>query len=158
MVIKRRQSEPIKLACVRHIGPYQAIGAKFAQLGGWTAQNNLPIDVSYGLYHDDLETTTPTELRSDAAVPWPGRPELPTAENPADGEMHLSTLPGGEYAVTLHTGPYDRLSAAWGDFMRALAEQGYQMAPGVCFEKYLNECQVVGMDRAETELWVPIQA
>ena len=54
------------------------------------------------------------------------------------GPIHGGTLPGGLVASTIHTGPYDQLSAAHQALAAWIKEQGYTSA-GVPWEVYWTD-------------------
>ncbi len=60
--------------------------------------------------------------------------------SPATGEDEVlaDTLPGGLVAVTMHEGPYDKLSEAHGAIQQWVEEQGFQAA-GAPWESYVND-------------------
>jgi AraC family transcriptional regulator len=103
-----KRLEPMRVAYVRHVGPYDQVGAAWGKLMMWAGPKGLlgPHTVSLGISHDDPEITPPDRLRYDAAIVVP--PSTAGA-----GEVAIQELPGGEYAVAIHRGPYDRLSQTY---------------------------------------------
>ncbi len=74
--------------------------------------------------------------------------------DPSD-EITVTTLPGGRMATTTHVGPYDGSGAAYAALGEWITEHGHHVV-GPPREYYLNDPQVVGMDKAETEIEFPI--
>ena len=62
----------------------------------------------------------------------------PSGSDPGDGDVHADTLPGGDAAVTLHVGPYDRLGEAYTALERWMEENGAEPA-GEPWESYLTD-------------------
>jgi AraC family transcriptional regulator len=62
--------------------------------------------------------------------------EWPTGES--KGEVLAENLPGGPAAVTIHSGPYDQLPAAYGALEEWIAANGFHPA-GAPWEAYLND-------------------
>ncbi|HET6713844.1 MAG TPA: GyrI-like domain-containing protein [Actinomycetota bacterium] len=81
---------------------------------------------------------------------------MPVADrfDPPEG-VEVTTLRGGTMAATVHTGPYDASGAAYEALNEWIDEHGRQIV-GPPREHYLNDPHVVGMDRAETEIEVPL--
>jgi AraC family transcriptional regulator len=65
-----RSLAPIRVAAVRHIGPYMEVGRSFDILMSWARARQLlrPGARSLGLYYDDPAAVAPTALRSDACL------------------------------------------------------------------------------------------
>ena len=53
------------------------------------------------------------------------------------GEVVPSTLPGGEWASTMHVGPYDKVGPAWDELQRYLAAKHREPA-GPGYEFYFD--------------------
>lgn len=145
--------------CMRHIGAYPSIGASFEKLYEWIQTHSITPGLALAIYHDEPGLTPEAELRSDAAIVIQDRPavELKT-DNLVAGDVHILEIPAATYAVVTHRGSYDQLARVWQDMMRTMADQGLQMAPGFCFEKYLNDCTQVPEDQLLTEICEPIVA
>ncbi len=90
----------MRIAGIRHIGPYQNIGHAFGGLGRILGGKPPAGAQMIALYHDDPAITPPDQLRSDAAITLPAGAPIP------DGliEQHI---PAGRYAVTTHKGSYE---------------------------------------------------
>jgi effector-binding domain-containing protein len=54
------------------------------------------------------------------------------------GDVFAETLPGGPAAVTIHSGPYDQLHAAYPALEEWIVANGFQPA-GAPWEAYLND-------------------
>ena len=107
----------IHLAFIRHTGPYETVPQQlFDTLAEWALRHEVPGPWMWlGIGHDAPATTAPEKLRFDAALVVPG----PFA--PVDRIGH-QVLPGGDFAVTKHSGPLNTLPAAYATILpRVLA-------------------------------------
>lgn len=55
-----------------------------------------------------------------------------------NAEIKASTLPAGNYAMTVHQGPYGKIRSAYNALAKKVKEEGFQ-ATGVSYEYYLND-------------------
>ncbi|HEY7390536.1 MAG TPA: GyrI-like domain-containing protein [Bryobacteraceae bacterium] len=60
------------------------------------------------------------------------------AASEREGEVLVETLPGGPAAVTIHSGPYDQLPAAYAALEEWIAANGLHPT-GAPWEAYLND-------------------
>lgn len=143
----------LRVATVRHLGPYNQISEAFARLGAIAGKAGLfgPEAAMIAIYYDDPETTSSADLRSDAGIVVSSQMQLP----PEVAEQHI---PGGRYAVTTHVGAYDRLGDTWTRLMgQWLPRSGHRMRDGgLSFEIYRNTPATAPPDKLETDLYVPL--
>jgi AraC family transcriptional regulator len=154
MNVEIKNMPAIRVAAVRHVGPYHRISEAFARLGALAGGAGLlePKPTMLALYYDDPETTPEAELKSDAAISVPETAKLP------DG-LDEHRLPAGRYACTLHVGAYEGLGDSWSRFMgQWLPQSGERMAQGTSFEIYLNNPTEVATAELKTELYIPLAA
>ena len=152
MTVEIKHMPAMRLATVRHIGPYNRISEAFGRLGDIAGRaglfNGKPTMLA--VYHDDPEATPEPELRSDAAVVVPDSATIP------DG-MSERHLPAGRYACTLHIDPYEHLGDAWGRFMgQWLPQSGERCQNGDSYEIYINNPMDVPKHELRTELYIPL--
>jgi AraC family transcriptional regulator len=144
----------IRVATVRHTGPYPKIGEAFERLGAIAGPAGLlqrPATAMVAIYHDDPESTPAAELRSDAGVTVPSGVSLP----PGLDEMWL---PAGRYARTTHIGPYTELPAAWSRLLgRWLPVSGEELGPSASYELYRNDPSTAPPQDLRTELYAPLR-
>ena len=154
MKVEIRQLEPMRVAFLRHTGPYDQVGGTWERLIDWSGAECLfgPDTRYFGLCYDDPEITSPEHLRYDACV------SVDESVQPA-GEIGVQRLPGGKYAVTLHEGPYNRLGETYAAlFGRWFVDQPWQPGPAPCLEFYLNDPDSTEADELLTEIWVALSA
>lgn len=143
----------MRLAAMRHVGPYDQIGPTFGRLWAWVGRHQVPAQGSVAIYHDNPEITPAAELRSDAGV------VLPAGYEPPGDEVQVVEVPAGSYAVYRHEGPYDQLGSAWTRFMGEwLPGSDYEITDGVCFELYVSDPSTTPPDRLITDLYEPVRA
>jgi len=105
MNVRIERLEPLRVAFVRHVGPYHGVHQAWEKVCARLGKEGLLGAESrfIGVCYDDPEVTAPEKTRYDACVTVDG-------DFTAHGEVGVQTLPGGEYAVVTHCGPYEQLS------------------------------------------------
>jgi AraC family transcriptional regulator len=154
MNVELKTMNELRLATLRHIGPYNRISEAFARLGDVVGPAGLigPESQMLALYHDDPETTPLAELRSDAAISVPEGRAIPET-------LVEQRLPDGLYACVTHVGSYEGLPDAWNRFLGEwLPASGHRMKDGVSFEIYRNTPENAAKDALVTELYAPLDA
>lgn len=144
----------LRLGALRHLGPYNQIGAAFEKLGAIAGGSGLfgPEAAMLAIYHDDPDSVEPAKLRSDACIVVSQDKALPDSLT----EAHL---PAGTYAKTVHVGAYEGLTAAWGELMgQWLPASEHRLGTGPSFEIYRNAPGQVPDSELITELYIPIGA
>jgi AraC family transcriptional regulator len=153
MNVDLKQMPELRLAAVRHVGPYNRIVEAFQCLGEIAASAGLighPGAEMLALYHDDPEATPIDQLHSDAAITVPNNLALPS------GVTEIR-VPAGRYACTTHVGPYTGLGDAWAQFMGSwLPQSGHRVGNGPSFEIYRNTPAQTPPEELRTELYLPI--
>jgi AraC family transcriptional regulator len=143
----------LRVGTVRHVGPYMQISEAFARLGDIAAPARLfeqPAAMMVALFHDDPDTTPPDQLRSDAAVVVANEVSLPEG-------LTEQRIPAGEYASTIHVGPYEQLGDSWARFMGEwLPASGRRLGPGVSYEVYHNTPMDTPKEKLRTEIRIPL--
>lgn len=153
MQVEITEMPALRVASVRHIGPYNQISKAFEQLGQLAGPAGLitaPEAAMVGLYYDDPESVPPDQLRSDA-----GLVVSPEATLPAGlGEQQLAA---GRYARTIHRGSYEQLGDTWARFLGEwLPSSGNRLAAGASFELYRNTPMDLPQDQLVTEIYAPL--
>jgi AraC family transcriptional regulator len=96
------QLPPLRVAFVRHVGPYEAVAGVFERLTAWCRDAGIEPAPLIGVAHDDPDVSA-NHVRFDACVPV--GPEVTGA-----GDVGIQSLPGGEHASVTHHGPFDQLA------------------------------------------------
>ncbi|QAZ67946.1 AraC family transcriptional regulator [Solidesulfovibrio carbinolicus] len=142
----------MKVACVRHVGPYDqcepawtALCAKAGSLGLFGPDTKF-----IGIGHDDPQITPPEKIRYDACMTVPdsftGTPDLPVA-----------TIGGRDYASAVVKGPYTNLAPAYAWLCGVWGPDcGREFAMEPSMEIYLNDPKTTPPDQLLTEILVPI--
>jgi AraC family transcriptional regulator len=152
MNVKLEQMPELRVATVRHVGPYDRISEAFQRLGAIVGPAGLLQKGSamIAIYHDDPEATPVDALRSDAGVTVPEGSPLP------DGIVE-QRLPAGRYARTTHVGPYTQLGGAWSRFMGEwLPKSGERLGSGASYEVYRNNPTNAPPEALRTDLFLPL--
>jgi AraC family transcriptional regulator len=154
MKVKIEHKAAIRVAFMRHVGPYAEVGATWDKLlpvlgkEGWLGGNSLFI----GICHDDPEVTPQEKIRYDACV------SVAESFEPT-GEIGVQVIPGGDYAVTTHFGPYQKLGEAYTRLLgQWLPRSGRELRSAPCFEVYLNDPQSTEPEDLLTDLYAPLQS
>lgn len=142
-----------RVAFMRHTGPYDQVGATWGRLCGWAGPRGLlgPQTVFLALCHDDPEVTPPDRIRYDACLTV-GDDFQP------QGDIGVQTIPEGDYAMTVHEGPYETLkntyAALCGQWLPT-ANRELRAAPSI--EVYLNDPNATPPQDLRTEVHVPLE-
>jgi len=150
--VQIRTLPPLRLAGLRHTGPYMDIGPVFDRLFAWAGPRGLlgPATRSFGIYYDDPAAVPAAKLRSDACIAL----EEALAES---GEVKPIALAGGRHAVILHVGPYAELEGAYRWLYATwLPQSGMEAGDRPCFEEYLNDPRAVPPAALRTEVFLPL--
>ncbi|MDB4892305.1 MAG: Transcriptional regulator, AraC family [Gemmatimonadetes bacterium] len=154
MDVEIKNLPALRVAAVRHIGPYLQINEAFERLGQIAGRAGLiqpPDTEMVALFYDDPDSTPADQLRSDAGITVPPNATLPAGLT----EHHV---PAGAYASTVHVGPYEQLGDAWARLMGEwLPSSGRRIngdAPS--YEVYLNTPMTVPKNELRTEIRIPL--
>lgn len=155
MEVELKHRPEVRVAAVRHTGPYNQIVEAFGRLDSIVRSAGL---VNSGtqliaMYYDDPEATPTDQLRSDAAVSVPADVKLPSG-------VSEQRVPAGLYACAIHVGPYERLGDSWARLMGEwLPSSGHRLGDGVSYEVYLNNPMTEpDKEKLRTEMCLPITA
>jgi AraC family transcriptional regulator len=155
MKVEIRSYPELRVGTVRHIGPYMQISEAFERLGAIAGPARLferPGAMMVALYHDDPESTPVDQLRSDAGVVV--SPDVPLPEGLAE-----QRIAAGDYASTVHVGPYEQLGDAWARFMGEwLPSSGRRLGSGVSYEVYVNNPMTAPKEKLITEMRIPLES
>lgn len=148
----KKMSE-MRVAFVRHVGPYHEVGPAWGQLCAWVGRRGLfgPKTMLLGLCHDDPAVTPPERIRYDACIVVGDRVQ-------AEGDVGIQTIPAGDYATTIHRGPYDRLAQTYARLCGEwIPQQGREMRSAPSLEIYQNDPNKTPPEQLLTEVCVPLE-
>jgi len=152
MQVDYRDMPALRVAGVRHHGPYHQIAEAFARLGQVAAEAGLQDapGTMLAVYHDDPAVVPVAELRSEAGLVVGDGTAVPP------GLVEL-TLPAGRYAVTTHVGPYQFLGEAWAQLRQQVREAGQRPVQDQAgYEIYRNTPETAPEAQLVTELYLPV--
>ena len=158
MQVEIKQTPARRLAAMRHIGSYHDIGPVFERLYGWAAASGpLGADTeAIGVYYDDPRAQAPETLRSDACMTCG-----PAFTGDEAAGVRVIELDGGDCAVSVFKGPYQRLDEAY-QWLYAnwlpteLPKLGREPAERPVYEVYLNDPQSTAPEELLTAIHVPL--
>ncbi len=145
--------DPIRVAFMRHVGPYNEVGETWQKLCGWAGPRGLlgPQMKMLGLCHDDPDVTLPEKIRYDACLVVGDNVE------PA-GDVGVQEIAGGEYAKALHVGPYEKLGETYAALCgQWMPQSGRTPRSSPSFEVYLNNPQTTPPEQLRTEVYMPVE-
>jgi AraC family transcriptional regulator len=145
--------QPLRIAFMRHVGPYREVGPTFERMIAWAGQHGLfgPDTKVLTVTWDDPEVTPPEKIRCDCAVTVGDdfRPE---------GEVGVQTLEGGAYAVVTHRGPYEGIGTLWNWlFGTWLPSSGRELRHAPPFEISLNSPMNTPPEELLSDIYVPLE-
>ena len=153
MDVKIKPMPSLRVAFMRHVGPYSTVGAtwdKFLPVLG--KDGRLGGDcMMIGMCHDDPGVTPPERIRYDACV---------TVDESfvPEGDIGVQVIAGGDYAMTTHFGPYQKLGETYSQlFGQWLPRSRRELRSAPSFEVYLNDPQTTDPEDLLTDIYVPLK-
>ncbi len=147
--------EPLRVASIRHVGPFTELKGAFEKVCGWAGAKSLwgPNTRVLGVFHDDPKMTAASELRSDAAITVDESVEADAASG-----ITITEVAGGTYAIGVHKGPYETLEKAYGWIYGTwLATASVDALPEASYEVYLNDAASVPKEELLTAIHIPVR-
>jgi AraC family transcriptional regulator len=136
----------LRVAGIRHIGPYHEIGRAFGRLGGLVGAPPKGAQM-IAVFHDDPDATPADRLRSDAALTLP-------AGSPTPNGLIEQRIPAGRYARVVHKGPYEELPKVWAQLKKEWAPANGHHATQPGYEVYLNDPMKTAKQELLTEIFL----
>ena len=153
MNVKIERLEPMRVAFARHVGPYNEVGKAWEKVCEKLGREGLlgPNCRFIGLCYDDPEVTAPEKIRYDACV-------TVGDDFNAEGDVGVQTLPGGEFAVVTHEGPYEGLSQTYAAlFGQWLPSSGRELRSEPSLEFYFNDPDGTDPEDLLTDIYAPLE-
>ena len=145
---------PIRVAILRHTGPYDGIGPVFDRLWAWVEANQVEVQRTIGIYYDNPDFVPAAQLRSAACVEVRGAYQ---AGDTGGLPITVEEIPGGTYATSRHVGSYDELAKVWTDLTNYVEKTlGRTIGDGPAFEVYVNDAFETPENQLITELYMPV--
>jgi len=154
MKVEIEYREPTRAAFMRHVGPYGDVGATWEKFLPLLGKEGLLGGgaLLIGICHDDPEVTPQDKIRYDACVSVDDT-FLPF------GEVGVQVIPGGDYAVTTHFGPYNKLGETYTRLVgQWLPRSGRELRTTPCFEIYLNDPEGTDPEDLLTDIYAPLES
>ena len=125
--------EPMRVAFVRHLGPYEQCGQAWAKLAAWAGPRGLltPQTVCVGLAYDDPDITPEDKVRYDACLGVADDVE-------GAGEVGIQRIDGGPCAMLTHRGSYETLPESIEKLYSWLSRSGREPGPQPLLLFYRN--------------------
>ncbi len=153
MNVSIKRLRPMRVAFMRHIGPYNEVGQIWEKFTMFLGKEGLiGGDTQFvGICHDDPAVTPPAKVRYDACVTVDG-------EFQPQGEIGVQVVPGGDYAVMTHFGPYQELGRSYATLLgQWLPRSNRKLRATPCFEVYLNSPENTAPEDLVTDLYAPLE-
>jgi AraC family transcriptional regulator len=153
MEVRIEHVEPLRVAFVRHVSPYNEVEAAWERLCTRLGKDGLlgPGTKFIGICYDDPEVTPPEKIRYEACV---------TVDNDfeAEDEVGVQTIGGGEYVVTTHVGPYNTLGQTYAQLLgQWLPRSGRELRSEPSLEFYLNAPESTDPEDLITDIYAPLE-
>lgn len=153
MDVEIKKIAPMRVAFVRHVGPYDEVGAAWDKLTTYLGKEGLLGSQSQfiGICYDDPDVTAPEKIRYDACITIDEQ-FIPTED------IAVQTIGGGEYAVTTHFGPYNKLGETYSKlFGQWLVQSGREFHSKPCMEFYFNDPDTTEPEDLLTDICLPLK-
>ena len=150
--VRLENCKPIRVAFVRHVGPYRECATAWEKLCKFAAEQGLlsPNTQCLGISYDDPEITEPENLRYDACISV-------YETFAATGEIGVQEIHGGMYAIVTHRGPYEKLEETYRQFYREwVPTSGRELRSDPCLEVYQNDPATTTPEDLLTDIYVPL--
>ena len=146
MEVKLKKTQPMQVATISHVGPYEEAGKLYQEIAKWLRQKQLKITgPSLGWFYDNPEKVPAHKLRSEVGIPFKG-------EAKSEGDIKIKKISAQEVLYTMHKGPYREVGPAYAALFQHAHAKGYTPL-GCPIEIYLNDPAKV----KESELLTEIQ-
>jgi len=145
--------EPMTVAFMRHLGPYDRCGETWGKLLAWAGRRGLlnPQTVTVGIAYDSPEITPADKVRYDACI-------TVDEDFAAEGEIGVQRIAGGEYAVATHQGSYKSTPCTIEMLYRWLPTSGREPRHEPLLLFYRDHLERISPEKRVTDICLPLQA
>ena len=143
----------MRVAIMRHIGPYSQVGKTWGQLMTLLGKEGLLNGGAHfiGICHDDPAVLPPDKIRYDACV-------TVDKDFHACAEIGVQIIPDGDYAVLTHFGRYDKLGESYAKLLgQWLPRSRRRLSATPCFEIYFNAPESTDPQDLVTDIHAPLE-
>ncbi len=153
METRIEQLPALRLATLRHVGPYNQIGKTFEQLSPVVARAGLftlPGAMMLATYGGEPDAP-PGTPGARAAISIPEGTPIPEGLE----EMRVEA---GSYFTHTHIGGFENLGDVWTEVTDvALPASGYRNRPGPALEIYRSDMRTTPKEELRTDLMMPVR-
>jgi len=153
MNVTIKHLKPMRVAFMRHLGPYNEVSKTWEQFTLFLGKEGLMGAGSQfiGVSHDDPAVTPPDKIRYDAC--------MTVDENfRPNGEIGVQVIAGGDHAVLTHFGPYEKLDDSYAKLLgQWLPRSGRRLRSAPCFEIYFNSPENAAPEDLVTDICAPLE-
>ncbi|MFG0257468.1 MAG: GyrI-like domain-containing protein [Phycisphaerales bacterium JB043] len=153
--IRIEKRSAARIACVRHVGPYDQVGSAWAKLmkWGWTKMVFGKPD-TFGLCFDDPDITPGERVRYEACM-------VVDAKAKPKGDIEIREIPASSYAVTVHEGSFQTIGLTYSRLFARIAtgpidNTNCELGDPPSLEKYLADPRKIKPEDMRTEIWMPV--
>ena len=153
MKVEIKNIEKMSVAFLRHVGPYDQVGKAWDHLCMYLGKDgHLGSGSQFvGICYDDPDVTAPEKIRYDACITVDESFE-------SQGDIGIQIIGGGEYAVTTHFGPYNKLGLTYNKlFGQWLLQSDRRLRSEPCLEFYLNDPDGTEPQDLLTDVCLPLE-
>jgi AraC family transcriptional regulator len=146
---------PLRVAFIRHVGPYEQVPAQFERLARWAGararrRRDTKEQLFLGIAHDNPSLTPPSLLRFDCCV------AVSDDMQRGEDDIGVQTVLGGRYAAAVHQGSFATLERTYAWLARDfLPRQQLALRRAPAVEIYLTPPDVNASDGI-TEVLLPV--
>ena len=148
-----KKIKPMRVAFMRHLGPYDEVGKTWDHLMMVLGKEGLLSGAQFiGICHDDPAVSPQNKIRYDACV---------TVDEGflSRGEIGVQIVGDGDYAMMTHFGPYEKLGESYSKLLgQWLPRSGRRLRSTPCFEIYLNSPENTDPQDLVTDIHAPLES
>lgn len=153
MDVKIEKFDPLKVAYMRHHGPYETCHETWLRFNQWCLARKAygPDILVIGVSWDDPEKTPPEKIRYDCCITVDDDFE-------PDDQVQVQALRGGDFASFTLKGSYTQIAPAFRKlFTEWLPQSGYEYEMAPCWEIYRTDPGKTPEDENITDILIPIK-
>ncbi|MEF2144424.1 MAG: AraC family transcriptional regulator [Desulfovibrionaceae bacterium] len=153
MNVEVKTVDSVRVAFMRHTGPYFEVERTWNLLCAWAAEKQLlsPETMVMGMCHDDPQITPPDKIRYDACLSVP-------EDIQAEGPVGIQQAFGGLWGTYRHIGPYEGLQETYNNLMGVwLPQSGQELRDTPSIEIYRSDPNTTPPQELITDIYVPLK-